>query len=51
MAKTQEGYNTIVTAIDYTSKSVKAKALKDKTTVGVAEFMYELMCLYGTAII
>ena len=38
---TPEGYNTIVTAVDYTSKWVESRALKGKFAEGVAEFMYD----------
>ena len=44
LPKTPEGYNTIVTAVDYTSKWVESRALKGKFTEGVAEFMYDLVC-------
>ena len=44
LPKTPEGYNTIVTAIDYTSKWVESRALKGKFAEGVAEFMYDLVC-------
>ena len=43
---TDEGYDTIVTAIDYTSKLPECKG---KFTDGVAEFMYELVCHHGAA--
>ena len=46
---TDEGYDTIVTAIDYTSKWPESKPLKGKFTEGVAEFMYELVCHHGAA--
>ena len=46
---TDEGYDTIVTAIDYTSKWLECKVLKGKFTDGVAEFMYELVCHHGAA--
>ena len=46
---TDEGYDTIVTDIDYTSKWPKAKPLKGKFVEGVAEFMYELVCHNGAA--
>ena len=46
---TEEGYDTIVTAIDYTSKWPEFKPLKGKFTEGVAEFMYELVCHHGVA--
>ena len=42
LPKTPEGYNTIVTYIDYTSKFVESKPLIGKCAEGVAQFMYEL---------
>ena len=44
LPKTPEGYNTIVTAVDYTSKWVESRALNGKFAEGVAEFMYDLVC-------
>ena len=49
LPKTSEGYNTIVTAVDYTSKWVESRALKGKFTEGVAEFMYDLICHFGAS--
>ena len=46
---TDEGYDTIVTAIDYTSKWPESKPLKGKFTEGVAEIRYELVCHHGAA--
>ena len=46
---TPEGYNTIVTVVDYTSKWVESRALKGKFAVGVAEFMYDLVCGFGAS--
>ena len=46
---TDEGYDTIVTAIDYTSKWPEAKPLKGKFAEGVAEFMCEIDCCHGAA--
>ena len=46
---TPEGYNTIVTAIDYTSKWVESRALKGEFAEGVAEFMYDLVCHFGAS--
>ena len=46
LPKTEEGYDTIVTAIDYTSKWPESKPLKEKFAEGVAEFMYELVCCH-----
>ena len=45
LPKTDEGYDTIVTAIDYTSKW----PMKVKFTEGVAEVMYEVACHHGAA--
>ena len=44
---TEEGYNTLITAIDYTSKWVESKPLKGKHAKGVAMFLYELVCRHG----
>ena len=49
LPKTPEGYNTIVTCIDYTSKFVESKPLIGKCAEDVAQFMYELVCRYGAA--
>ena len=49
LPETAEGYNTIVTCIDYTSKFVESKPLIRKCAEGVAQFMYELVCHYGAA--
>ena len=49
LPKTPEGYNTIVTCIDYTSKFIESKSLIGKCAEGVAQFMYEVVCHYGTA--
>ena len=49
LPKTPEGYNNILTCIDYTSKFVESKPLIGKCAEGVAQFMYELVCHYGAA--
>ena len=49
LPKTDEGYDTIVTAIDYTSKWPESKPLEGKFAEGVAEFMYKLACHHGAA--
>ena len=49
LLKTPEGYNTIVIAVDYTSKWVESRALKGKFAEGVAEFMYDLVCHFGAS--
>ena len=49
LPKTPEGYNTIVTAVDYTSKWVESRALKGKFAEGVGEFMYDLVCHFGAS--
>ena len=46
---TPEGYNTMVTCIDYTSKFIESKPLIVKCAEGVAQFMYKLVCYYGAA--
>ena len=47
LPKTPEGYNMIVTAVDYTSKWVESRALKGKFTEGVV--MYNLVCCFGAS--
>ena len=49
LPETAEGYNTIITCIDYTSKFIESKPLIGKCAEGVAQFMYELVCRYGAA--
>ena len=49
LPETAEGYNTIITCIDYTSKFVESKSLIGKCAEGVAQFMYGLVCCYGAA--
>ena len=49
LPKTDEGFDTIVTVIDYTSKWPESKPLKGKFAEGVAEFMYEIVCHHGAA--
>ena len=49
LPETSEGYNTIITCIDYTSKFMESKPLVGKCAEGVAQFMYELVCHYGAA--
>ena len=46
---TPKGHNTIVIALDYTSKWVESRALKGKFTKGVTEFMYDLVCHFGAS--
>ena len=49
LPETPEGYNTLCTVIDYKSKWVESKPLKGKFAVGVAEFLFEIMCRHGVA--
>ena len=49
LPKTPEGYNTIITCIDYTSKFIESKPLIGKCAEGVAQFMCELVCHYGAS--
>ena len=46
LPETAEGYNTIITCIDYTSKFVESKPLIRKHAEGVAQFIYELVYHY-----
>ena len=47
LPKTQEGYHTVITCIDYTSKFIESMPLIGKCAEGVAQIMYELVCHYG----
>ena len=49
LPETVEGYNIIVTCIDYTSKFIESKPLIGKCAESVAQFMCELVCHYGAA--
>ena len=49
LPKIDEGFDTIVTAIDYTSKQPESEPLKGKFAKGVAEFMYEIVSHHGAA--
>ena len=49
LSETAEGYNTIITGIDYTSKFVESKPLIGKCAEGVAQLMHELVWCYGAA--
>ena len=46
---TPVSYNTIVTAVDYTSKLVESRTLKEKFAEDIAEFMYNLVCHFGVS--
>ena len=41
---TPDGFRYIVVVVDYFTKWIEAKALKDKTAVSVAQFLYECFC-------
>ena len=49
LPKTEEGYDTIVTAIDYPSKWPESKPLKGKFAEGVASSCMSLSCHHGAA--
>lgn len=42
-----QGKKYIVVAVDYFSKWAEAKALKNKTGIEVAKFIYEIICRHG----
>ena len=44
---TPDGFRYIVVVVDYFTKWIEAKALKDKTAVSVAQFLYECICRHG----
>ena len=48
LPKEIEGFKYIVTAIDYTSISVEAEPLKEKTSEAVIRFLYKLIFRYGS---
>lgn len=41
------GYRYVIVAIDYFTKWSEVKALKDKTAVTVAQFLYKLICAHS----
>ena len=45
--KEVDGYNYVITAIDYFTKYIELKALHTKTADEVGLFLYELICRYG----
>ena len=49
LPETSEGYNSIITCINNTSKFVESKPLVGKCAEGMAQFMYELVRHYGAA--
>ena len=44
---TPDGFRYIVLVVDYFTNWVEAKALKDKTAVSVAQFLYECICRHN----
>ena len=49
LPRTPDGYNTLVTCIDYKSKWVESQPLKDKCAEGVARFMLDCITRHGCA--
>lgn len=50
MGETEDLFKHIVVAVDYTSKWVEARAIKDKTATTVAQFIWEdIICRHGCA--
>ena len=48
MPESPDGHKYVITAIDYLTKYVEMRALKTKTAIEVANFIYEeLICQYG----
>ena len=48
MPESPDGHKYVITAIDYLTKYVEMRALKTKTAIEVANFIYEeLICRYG----
>ena len=44
---TPGGFRYIVVVVDYFTKWIEAKAVKDKTAVSVAQFLYECICFHN----
>ncbi|KAH9266368.1 hypothetical protein BASA83_010607 [Batrachochytrium salamandrivorans] len=47
MAETKSGNKYLITCIDYATRWIIAKPVKDMTEGAVAKFLYELMMTYG----
>ena len=47
LPETPRGHKYIVTVTDYFSKWPEASPLRDKTAVGVADFLFSLCCRHG----
>ena len=47
LPETPRGNKYIITATDYFSKWPEAAPLRDKTAVGVADFLFALFCRHG----
>ncbi|KAH9244421.1 hypothetical protein BASA81_018173 [Batrachochytrium salamandrivorans] len=47
MVETKSGNKYLITCIDYATRWVLAKPVKDMTESAVAAFLYELMMTYG----
>ena len=47
LPETSRGNKYIITATDYFSKWPEAGPLKDKTAIGVADFLFSLFCRHG----
>ncbi|KAH9263244.1 hypothetical protein BASA83_013384 [Batrachochytrium salamandrivorans] len=47
MAETKSGNKYLITCIDYATRWVLAKPVKDMTESAVSAFLYELMMTYG----
>ena len=48
LPRTDDGYAYVVMAVDYFSKWPEARAIKDKTAVSVAKFLFEeIICRHG----
>ena len=42
-----DGFKHLIVCIDYSSKWSEAKAVKDKSALTVAKFLYEIICRHG----
>ena len=42
--KVNNGFHYVITAVDYTSKSVEAEPIHDKSVSSVAQVLFKLLC-------
>ena len=47
MPMSEDGFKYVVVLVDYFSKWTEAEALKDKTAISVARFIFNCICRHG----